>query len=287
MNDTGRKKYKYLRPKSTAEILNNDSFERLKNKKTRRVVVRRISYVLISVVVCAIFVIVCVSLFFKVSDIRVEGCSRYAPENLIQASGIETEQNMYSISEKKLNSILTEKYPYINKVRITRELPSTLVIKITEDEPVFYTEIYGESFVLSNDMRVLENVQSAERLAECREYLIKISLPSPSRVVLGEEVEFSKKSSYDYMMVILDAMKADGIYSRVNSINASDKFGIYIIADNRRLKIILGDNSNILEKLNFMYAIMDEYIKENTIASIDVSYTDSAVATFENELFED
>lgn len=287
MSETVRKKYRYMRPKSTAEILNDDSFERMKAKKNRRSTMRKIFYAVVSLVVCLVFGILCVHFFFNAKTITLEGLSRYSAEDVLASTGIDVGRNLYSISESELENILIDKYPYISDVDIGRKLPDELILRITEDTPIFYTEIYGETFILGNDMRVLEAVETDERLEDCKNYLIKLTLPSPSRAVLGERIEFSPKSSYDYMMVIFDEMKNDGIYDRINSINASDKFGIYIIADDGRLKVTFGDNSDMAEKLKFMYAIMEKHIEENSVVSIDVSYTDSAFASYQDELFSD
>ena len=147
----------YNNPKmSNAEIVNRDTLERLKAKKRYKTIFRRINYILLSIVLCFIFVIICMALFLKIEHIEVKGNERYTKEQLIDESGIAVGQNLYAINKKTAKNSIISEYPYVSDVVIRRKLPSTLNFKISEDKPKYFTEICGEYYILSDSLRVLE-----------------------------------------------------------------------------------------------------------------------------------
>ena len=173
---------------SNAELVNRDTFERLMAKKRHKKVFRTISYILLAIVLCFVFVVICMALFLKIEKIEVSGNNRYTKEQIIEASGISVGQNLYAINKKTARAYITTEYPYINEVTIRRHLPSTLNFKINEEKPRYYTEICGEFFVLSESLRVLERTAECPQTEESK--LVRLLMSDLKTAVVGEEIEF-------------------------------------------------------------------------------------------------
>ena len=77
-------------------------------------------------------IILAMSVFFVVTDIDVEGNARYTDEEIVLASGLEKGENLFFINRYDAASRIFSKLPYINDVMVTRELPSRVVISVTE-----------------------------------------------------------------------------------------------------------------------------------------------------------
>lgn len=272
---------------SAAEILNNDSFERLKEKTIRKKIGEIVFIVLAVIVLCGILACGYAYMFFKVKTIEVRGNKLYASEDIISTSGITEKDNLFAVKEADLQDKLSLKFPYIKSVSVTRVFPSTLVVTVTEDSPCYYTEIGGEYYLLSETLRVLERAASAQEFTERMDGLLPLSLPAATYVVTGREVAFARESTYDYMMSFLAQLRASPLFPQISSIHASDKFSMYIILCDHRYKALLGSNDDMEAKLSFLSAIIEAKFDETTIALININKVESAFVTYSKNLFED
>lgn len=247
---------------SNAELVNRDTFERLMAKKRHKIIFRRINYILISIVLCFVFIIVCMALFLKIKDIKVVGNERYSEEQIVYSSGIEVGQNLYAINKKSAKGLIMSDYPYINEVVIRRTLPSTLTFRITEEIPIYYTEICGEYFVLSSTLRVLEKTDADPNLNR-EDKLVLLLLSDVKSAIVGQEIEFTKQLAFDYIGTFIKNVTEHEIASELTEIDISSKYNIYVTYQDR-FRIYLGDNSETEMKLTFAKLMINEFKPEQS-----------------------
>ncbi len=247
---------------SNAELVNRDTFERLMAKKRHKIIFRRINYILISIVLCFVFIIVCMALFLKIEDIKVVGNERYSEEQIVYSSGIEVGQNLYAINKKSAKGLIMSDYPYINEVVIRRTLPSTLTFRITEEIPIYYTEICGEYFVLSSTLRVLEKTDADPNLNR-EDKLVLLLLSDVKSAIVGQEIEFTKQLAFDYIGTFIKNVTEHEIASELTEIDISSKYNIYVTYQDR-FRIYLGDNSETEMKLTFAKLMINEFKPEQS-----------------------
>ena len=86
----------------------------------------------------AVGLILSLTVFFKIETIEAEGLTHYTPEEVIQTTGIQLEDNLFRADDRKVSQALTDTYPYIESVQLAslRNLPSKLTLKITEAQPL-------------------------------------------------------------------------------------------------------------------------------------------------------
>ena len=101
------------------------------NRKRRQGRFSFLYRILIFVAICGA-IAVALALFFKVETISVNGNSRYTTQQIIDAGGIETGDNMFFLNKYTASERITASLPYVETVRISRQLPDTLVITVTE-----------------------------------------------------------------------------------------------------------------------------------------------------------
>jgi len=250
---------------SNVELITNDTFERLKSKNNRRKFINGVLYVTIFVCLCAIFIGICVVVFFKVETIDVTGSMIYDDRLIIEASGIELEQNIYSLNERQIEENIVMHYPYIKGVEIKRHLPSTVELVLTIDTPYYYTLFIDEYFVLSNDLRVLERSEDLARIMELRiSYdIIEIKIPSIVYSVVGREIVFKRRSDFDFVKKLMQAFESTAIYEEINKVNLSNKYDIYIIYNNR-YKIIFGNSDDLYTKIVNAMEVMEDLMTDDT-----------------------
>ena len=113
-------------------------------------------------------IVAALSLFFKADQIFVTGASRYSQQQVLQASGIRQGGNLFLLNKHQAAAAITDQLPYVESVRIRRQLPNALRIEITEDSPA--VEIYNEDGKVGEwDFQNLNRVTESDRIFElCR-----------------------------------------------------------------------------------------------------------------------
>ena len=269
---------------SNAEIISNDTFKRIQARKSRKIFFRSIFYVVIALTVCAVFISICVYVFFNIKNVTVinemhedpEGRKityiSYETEDIIEAGNIEMGSNMYSINKKNIEYMIKLSFPYVKEVNIRRKLPSDIEIELIEDEPYYYIVISGEYFVLSNSLRVLERTETRLRLDSLllkNPRLIELELPAVKYAFVGSELKFRRENDFKFVLALLNLFETtdEDIYNNISKINISNRYKIYFIYDDD-FKVAIGKNENFALKLSLAKEIM-KYLKDQR-AVIDV-----------------
>ena len=78
---------------------------------------------LIFLLICAALVLG-MSVFFRVAKVEVVGNSIYTAEEVVEASGIGTGDNLFFINRFSAASRIFSKLPYVDKAKVTRALPN-------------------------------------------------------------------------------------------------------------------------------------------------------------------
>ena len=100
-------------------------------KKQRK---RGVLFAPIAFLLVCLSLIMAMSIFFRVGEIQVEGNSTYTAEEIIEASGIDTGDNLFFINQIFMGSRLTDRLPYLQTATIARVLPNKVVITVTESK---------------------------------------------------------------------------------------------------------------------------------------------------------
>jgi len=73
-----------------------------------------------------------VTVFFRVESVQVSGNSRYTADEVAAVTGIQMGDNLYGMNKYSIYRRMLEELPYIKSVNIRRDLPSTILVTITE-----------------------------------------------------------------------------------------------------------------------------------------------------------
>ena len=94
---------------------------------------------LIFLLICAALVLG-MSVFFRVAKVEVVGNSIYTAEEVVEASGIGTGDNLFFINRFAAASRIFSKLPYVDKAKVTRALPNRVTITIQESSAMAYVQ---------------------------------------------------------------------------------------------------------------------------------------------------
>ena len=174
-------------------------------------------YKLLTLVVVCAAAVLALTLFFKVESVEVTGNSRYSAQEIQDACGVSLGDNLYLLSKPDMVQRLHQRLPYIDEVRITRSLPNTLRVQVTEFTTVYAMEQEGTVWLLTSGGKIVET--AAERgdvpLIDGCELL------APS---LGGDVSFALElqNRQESLFALLTALESAELTEGVRAIHLGD-----------------------------------------------------------------
>ena len=72
------------------------------------------------------------TVFFQVETVVVSGNSRYTQEQIIEAAGIQTGDNLFRMNKNRMAQDVLQKLPYIEELTIRRGYPNSVIIQVKE-----------------------------------------------------------------------------------------------------------------------------------------------------------
>lgn len=142
---------------------------RKKRKMTRAMVRRRRAIRRLTAFAMLLFVIVMgiyltVTMLFKISAIRVETADGvvqeaggYTSDQILQALDVHLEENIFSFDPKSKAAALEKVFPMLEDIRVVRDYPGTVVVRVTEAEPAWAMQTSAGWLTLSNGLKILRS----------------------------------------------------------------------------------------------------------------------------------
>jgi cell division protein FtsQ len=197
--------------------------------------------------------------FFRISEIRVEGAGSIASAEIIAASGIIKGNSIFLLQEERVTEKVQKQYPRIKHLEISRNLPDTVVISVTERTPAAYIKASDGFWLIDQD-------------TFCFAYTAAATTDYPILVGLADELIIP--GYYLGCPVRREALAdlflawSGGDELEIAEINLYDKYNliVYTVAG---LEIWLGDGKEMESKLNLIKQSIP-YIKIKPGTHLDV-----------------
>lgn len=239
--------------------------KKLKRKRNFRIAIVVTGFVLlISLIVTPIVVFA----GFRVKNFTVEGNAPYTIEEVVAASGIVEGKSLILADIAQAKENIEKTLPYTDNVKITRKLPSSIVIRVESTEKTYALALSNGTFaMLDGNMKVLEFAP------EVPEGMALIKGVVPIKADVGEILAFINGDTGDdegtetgdrTLSLILEITKgiADNEMTDINLIDISSRSNIHLIYQGR-IVLNLGDSSEIPAKLSLGQRVINE---ENAIS---------------------
>lgn len=257
-----------------------------KNRVKRRKRRRWIGYVAFLALVLTGAAALCLAMFFRTKEIIVTGNDRYTREELVSASGIQLEQNIFSVDRERTAAQIKSVFSYLEKVEIIPVMPTTVEIRVVESVPQLMVVNSAESYsLLSTGGRVIEQCLglAGEELplvigtnfSWCQQGIYPEELPpevtnhrhKEHREATDQELEAVRVMRT--LRYVTASAEATG-FTGISYIDVHDDLSTAILWD-KRVLIRLGTELELDRKLTFAKAILEEQLEEDFVGIIDVS----------------
>ncbi len=238
---------------------------------------------LLVLLILAAFIFLVYRTFFVISDIEAAGMTLYSDSSVIAASGINAGDNLYSFNPVDVENKITFHCPYIKNAEITRTMPDSVAIAVTEDTAKYVCDIWGERVILSEGLRVLGYANS-----DSADGLIELLLPPIEYSVAGRVVVFEDARNERYIRNVLTAIDGDEYFgsSDIGKIDLRNAGDIRITAGGKYI-LKLGSDAECARKLRMAEKTLSDVSFDNTKpATIDLSKSGEASVRYDPKLFE-
>ena len=207
------------------------------------------------------------TVFFLVTEIRVEGNRQYSSEKIVEASGLQLSENLFRIDKNRAAVSIANQLPYVYQVHIRRKLPSQVIIEVTETTPVASIQ-GGENEVLIDIYgRALEVVLKGTKGS----YPAIAGADVPT-LYLGQGVFVKEQTQKNHTRLIEALLKAE-LLGGVMKIDLSVPYDLTFSYEDRIL-VTLGDLTDINEKMESFKFLLSEKIGQREAGELDITDPD-------------
>lgn len=222
-------------------------------------------YRLLSAALMVGVVVAALTLFFQIDTVVIEGNQYYTSETIQEVTGIQSGDNLILLNKSGIRSTLLRQLPYIEKVSIHRELPSTLVIQVEECSVTLGIVQEDGLWLISPSGKIV--AQETEDSGTVGARIDGCELLAPS---IGGDIAFNSELSYqqDSLMALIAALMDSDLLSQVQAIHLGNSAMLTMDYGGRFL-VELPYNADYAFKLKNLTKIV-ETLTNNETGRIDL-----------------
>lgn len=206
------------------------------------------------------------TVFFKVEQVEVVGNAHYTPEELVIASGIYMEDNLFALRLNSIEASMELALPYLESVEASLQLPNGVLLTVQEWDAIAYVETYSGNWLISVGGKILEQGEGDDKIAITG---LDVLLPSAGSFIALEQEELEKKTS---LLELLAVLEDNGILSLVSAIDLSASTSITMRYDGR-FEVILPMSGDYEYELQVLQAAIP-YHTEQERGTFDLTQKD-------------
>lgn len=228
-------------------------------------------YKVLSMLAICAAIVAALTLFFRVDSVEISGQNRYTEEEIRAATGVEQGDNLFLLNKYDMAGRIVEQLPYVEDLCISRRLPSTLVIEVTECGRPMGVEQDGSVWLVSSRGKIVDQLTPEDdadfgRITGCQ-------LLSPSvgtRIALATDFASQQESLLD----LLSALAEAGMLEQVDGIRLDDLSMIRMDYDGR-FTVELPYDADYGQKMTILrMALESGYVQDNMTGTFDMMRED-------------
>lgn len=243
----------------------NTNVNKFVKKKRRKKVIKRIILGLF-ILIIGVIIFIYKAPIFNVKKINISGVVTLNSESLQEKLKYNIGQNIFAIDYKKIEKDLKEN-PYIKEIKITKKGINKININIVENKIAYFLHSNEKFKAVNNEGIVVEEINDLRDRSLTKLTGIDISEKKiGDKILEDDKITFVLDTFYKMIEVIPEEFK-------ISEINIFDLNNIS--CNIGEVEIILGDSSNLLDKMNIALNIIEQGIV--TKGYIDMSFEGSPI----------
>ena len=234
-----------------------DESQNNRKKRKKKSSARFHAVAFLVMVALSAIIALCLTIWFHIDRIEVVGNSIYSVEEVIEASGVKMDGNLFRINKGFAVANIKKNLPYIADVKIQQKLPATVKISITPAIEYAYISQNVGALIIDENLKVLKEY------AEPSDNVLHLKGIEPSSYIVGEQLQFADNDQTKAMSELFSAIGSIGLNEgsfKVTMIDVTDVLDLkFILNDMYYVKV--GSLNNIDKKLvhlKTMFAYIDK-----------------------------
>lgn len=212
-------------------------------KRKRKAIFRTTKWLMLFAIIIGGVIYAILSPIFNIKQIKVSGNSKISVDEIISLSGFNLEQNMFTYKMSDVKSKIKEN-AYIDTVKISRKIPDSIEISVTERQASYAVE-YANAYAYISSQG----------------YILEISSQKPNMPILtgiktqSEDIQPGNRLNNDDLnrlgdvLKIMEAASSNGILDLITKINVTNTYDYVLTLQSKKKTVYLGDTTNLSTKM--------------------------------------
>ena len=232
-------------------IKNKKADDKSARLKKMRKIKNFIKWTILFGIIIGILVFLCKSDLFSICQIEIVGNEQVSQEQILELSAIKVDDNIFLCNMIKTKKNLKSN-PYIEQIKITRNLPDNIKIEIIEKQKAYVIEIDTGYAYIDNQGYVLEISD------------IKIDKPvlqgyttEKEKIIPGSRLNEEDLERLGDILKIIKNSKEIEIQDKITKIHMENKTNYILTLQELKKVIYIGDKNNLANKMLYVKAIIE------------------------------
>lgn len=220
---------------------------RAKRQKAARRRRLKAAFIFFLIIILITLIIMCFTVFFPIKRINVSGSEIYSKSQIIKASKLTTDDNLFVISEDEIENRIRKALPYVDKVTLKRVLPDAVILTVTDAEEYAYFTANDKYYIISDNGYVLKEQ------SEQPENVFQI-VTSGITGTLGEVAVYNNSAEMELVATLMHNLNQKNI--NIDKIDVSNILQITLEVEGR-FTVTLGNTDYTQEKIAHLSGMIE------------------------------
>ena len=268
------KNNKNFMKKNNAAISKNQRKIAKKKKRVKRI----IKWTSLALIIIAGAIFAFASPLFNITQIEVINTNLLSKDKVISLSGIKKDQNIFRFLKSDVIKKIKED-PYVQDVKINRQLPNKVQIDIEERQRNFSLEFLNGYAYINNQGYILEISQDKLNLP-----VIKGASTEENNITPGKRLEQKDLEKLEVAIKIMTIAKENELDETVTSIDISNKNEYILYLESEKKTVYLGNQENLTTKMLYTKKIIEKESGNEGTIYVNGDFTNKFKAYFRQKV---
>ncbi len=273
INMTNKNNKNFMK-KNNAAISKNQRKIAKKKKRVKRI----IKWTSLALIIIAGTIFAFASPLFNITQIEVINTNLLSKDKVISLSGIKKDQNIFRFLKSDVIKKIKED-PYVQDVKINRQLPNKVQIDIEERQRNFSLEFLNGYAYINNQGYILEISQDKLNLP-----VIKGASTEENNIKPGKRLEQKDLEKLEVAIKIMTIAKENELDEKVTSIDISNKNEYILYLESEKKTVYLGNQENLTTKMLYTKKIIEKESGNEGTIYVNGDFTNKFKAYFRQKV---
>lgn len=252
--------------KAKKKINSKTKSKKKNSKKSPKKVLLSIFFIILFFALIYLGYFLCTNSKFSIQKINVSGNTKYTSEQIIEASNLSLNRNIFLFNDKKHEQLI-DTLAFVKTSKISRKFPDTLNIAIEERKAKYiaYDKDNNLYYLLDDQGVILESVNIENKTTD---ELLTYGITFDDNVKFGDKINDSDLSKLNVYNEIEQKVTENSINLPITRLNFENSLTTIVLND--KISVVLPNDTNLDYNITFLSNILKQ-IPEDSVGTLDMT----------------